>query len=483
MEFKNKLIVIYPFIPLVILGEDKFAGIKFRNLDVRFYVPRYTNLKKPQKDIKNFFDCLLPQLVLNDGRFPVGLGYSIFTFKTDEDKEKILAKIRGDIELFYYLSHKNNGPVRGLNFPKFYYIDNISNYSNKDYKYSFEFHEELETQEHHMIYTDDKINNHKILIKFKEDTFIQDLFLTDDWKKFIKKRNSYRFKNAIFWINRSRDEEKTQLEKIIFGVMALENVLDFNKKDSEKFADSIIKRLGASLNGITKEKTDRFRVALIQAYKVRSGIVHGGIIKEGLHIENRTPSRDTLLNFGGSRYYQLSYVLTAVFDILLESSIFGNGFVSTFRSKKLIDSIYPNRECLSLARASISGLEPSIESFQILGRKLLGIKEYEHIDINTGDLGAINSFINKLVEKTEESLALPDFRIDSLARLIRDPKSLNYLRKIAEELDKWKDRYMFADTFVPLKNREVLIGDATEGLVGYLNFLAHYILIRQRDSR
>lgn len=473
--FQNKFIIIYPFIPLITKSGNKFAGFKFRALDIQHYIPRYTNTNKPQrKELRIFFDGLLRQIKTQNGEYLTGLGYSVHTFNgTLENKEKELNRVRNNIELLYFLFNQSNNNF-GTSFPKFYVVDEINKHVDKDYLYSFRFIENLENSIHHFILSKKAFLKRPeiIPIRIKSNHYIQEPYINSHWEKRISKSFSECFYRGLFWANNVKDPEKRIIEKIISSTIAVETMVKIPKrrkksKWSVTFAEQVMRQLKVEFPEVGQAYMDRMKSALEQAANVRSNIVHARDVYEIIST-NEYPHKnsDTRINFDGNRYIFAHDLLYEIFDILVNKKISGDNTTAGIRFSNLIERIYPNKD---IVNSTVCMIEKKDDFFKVL-TNLNKMKTYDSNGIVSRKMGVIIKFINDNSKKLRKR-TVPFELIPNLKKLNNDERGWKIISDINVPIEKWNRTTVF-------DAEKIKYYKAIDGLVDFLDFLSNYVLYR-----
>jgi len=471
--FRDRIVVVYPFIPLITKDGNEFSGFKFRSLDIRHYIPRYENTRKPRsRSLKDFFDGLLRQIRTQNCEYLVGLGYSIHKFDgSEDDKERVLNKVRNDVELLYFIFGQSNNAYDTA-FPKFYVIGRVTRFEREDFLFSFELVENLERSTHYFVLKNptEEDRNRTISLRMKSSHFVQEPSINESWKRRISKRLSERLYRGIFWANNVKDRERRVIEKIISSTIAVESILKIKKRKGEKwheaFARVVIDELKSDITDISDEHLVRARQAFEQAANVRSGVVHGRKIYEHICSERHGLANDDIrLNFDDSRYYFVHDLLYEIFEISVNKKIFGDEITSGIRFKNLLAKIYPNKDKLNLVFNKIGG---GAEIFKIL-KDLNGLKEHDTAGVNPQRLGVIIEFINDSSKKLLEK-GIPYECVGRLRDLVRSEKGWSKIYEMSGAVEKWSIN-------APVLNSEkIAIYSSANGLVDFLHFLSNYIM-------
>lgn len=485
--FKNKIIIIYPFIPLIVKNGNEFSGFKFKSLEIRHYIPIYSNIAKPKsKDLRSFFDGLIRQIITQRGEKLSGLGYSVHLYDgTEEDKEKKLNELRDEIELLYFLFHQSNNQYETA-FPKFYVLDRINKFEKEEFNYSFELWENLERSTHYFLLSK-KIDSRRetIPIRIKTSNYIQEPFIDVFWKRRLTKRliDRQRILRGIFWANNVKDRERRAIEKIVASTIAVETMLNIPKNYKEKlkvstwseaFAMLAIKKMRSAFPEISKGYLDKAKQAFIQAVKTRSDVVHGRNVYELVATdENSKKYSDIKIKFGDERYFFVYDILYEIFEILLYKKISGDKVVSGIRFENLLKKIYPNKDTID---STISMVQQRKNIFTILAN-LRDLKEYDITGITSKKLALIITYINNNSSELTR-LSIPFKNLGKLSDAIRKEKGWLELHELGQEVEAWNIKSIWTKERLE-KLRSV------NGFKVFLQFLSHFVMVKsvERNRR
>lgn len=482
--FNNKIIIIYPFIPFVIKGENDYSGLNFGLLDIKHYIPRYINCNIIEDNqLKEFFDGLLRQIITKDGKYLLGLGYSVHTYDgSEEEKEEILNTIRNQIELLYFLFQHDNHSFSS-SFPKFYFVDRVNKFDNEEYLYSFELWEGIEKSSHHLILKKDskRLEQERISLEIKTDQFIQEPNFRDYWKESIKELDNEFFR-GLFWANNVKDQEKRIIEKIISAAIAIETLVEIPRGYKEKysvsewseaFAKLVMEDLHSQYSGIEGIYLKRIERALIQAANVRSNVVHGRELYEFFYANNRiVAEKDIRINFDGDRYIYIHDFLYEIFDIIVHKKISKDEITSGIRFQTLVDRIYPNKDIINSAMQFLE--KDEIEFFEFL-KTFKNLKRHDHNGINNCYIGRIIKYINDHKKSIEKEKV--DFdEIPKLTDLINSENGWLMLHELAEKIGKPSNDEVW-------NKRKLKIYGGVRGLEKFIVFLSDFVMNKHLEKR
>jgi len=479
--FDNTLIVIYPFIPFVIRDSNHFEGIKFRNLNIR-HLTQYKDVKKPREPLISFLENLRKNMVTDDGKYILALGYSVHHYSGGiTAKESLMNRLKTNIEYLYYLFERNR--TLNLSYPKFYLVDNIRVFDDGDFQYGFEITEELQDKQYQMIYKDIEKNNYKITLKLKYENFIQDI-PNSPFANYLKRvsNTSTSLYRGIFWINRSRDTQRTNIERVLASVIAIENLLGFKRLRSEDFAERIIEKLTKNITftQIEKQRLTFLKSTLIQAYDVRSGIVHGRKIFDAVEQDRYARKNiDLKVNIEGYRYYHLNYVIEEIFDLLLLQKVSSDSISQEIKIGNFVENLFPNRLAMNdiIQKIEKEKTESNLEGYILIGRILNKLKRNDVIGLDSVKLGQIINFVNNCNSTLKDNgIEIPI--IDNLGNLRRHDYSFKQLRDIINKIELFDKNNFFSSTVI-YKKKDVELSTANQGLIIFLELLSYYVILNR----
>lgn len=451
--FKNRIIVLYPFHFINIAPDGKYlTGLKFRSLKIRHlpYRPNTIKTEKPNKILKSFFDDILKKFHFID-RFE-GVGYSIHKYQDGKLEEAIL-KIKEDIELLYYLFEKSNHKIN-TKFPKFYLIKDII-YYKETARFGCSFYEDYNDSyiSQHITFYDNEIDkNYLIYFKTKASNLYQPA-MDEEWKKFfLKKEIPPEIFWGIYWYNKAKDETRDKIEKIVYLVIALENILDLSYQNTDAFVLKIKEEL--ELNS-RDNRVCVFCSFIRQAHKSRCGIVHGVSESESMKLR---------AEWGKEKYFDLDFYLSEAFRIVLDKKISGQQPILDFRKEILLDKIYPNKAKLDdfwkVAKKEIQNKDDVTLAF----KTLRDFKKYDDIGIDKNSVGRIIQYVNLNAKKIFNR----EIKIEAINDLIEDKNLRGDLRNLATELEKQNE--------VNLSHKTIDLYIASDGLANFIEFLDNYVV-------
>lgn len=441
--FKNKIIVFYPFYFLNITKNKKYKGYNFRSLNIRHlpYYKQTVERDKPCKTLKNFFDKLLrSKFSFVDGYS--GMGYSVHEF-SNGNLEKKLKEINEDIELLFFILNNTIKDV-DTSFPKYYIITNVSYCKTCISFYFYKEFIDLYSYQYEVMYDDDQINKkYKQVIDIKRGN-LHSPCLDARWKKFFSDDISPKIYWGIYWHNKTLSKAIGELEKIIFSVFALENILNLSYQNEDSFAKEIVDELELSRED---PRVCVFCSFIRQAHKLRSGIVHG------LNCSSR--ELDFRGKCGGGKYYKLYDYLNDAFKLIIKKRITGSN-ISDIQKDILLNSIYPNKNRVDEFRKFIKK-NKSFNSLYLLRN----MRRNDSVDIDKNNLNEIILFTNEYAKKIIKK------DIDSVGSLIKNDE----WKKIDDLATKIDDdsRYGWVEYGFEIYY-------SIQGLVDFLKFLSNYVM-------
>ena len=451
--FQNKIVIIYPFLPLEIVRDHAYRGINFRSLNIKPFAPGLKGWRKPKSDLYGLLIKFYSKLITPEGSGLMGFGYSVHELSENVyEKDTVLGKIRDDIELMYYIFRINTLNI-STSFPKFYVIDRVQIFEEKDYEAGFDFIEELQFSSYKMIYQDLSIGA-KIPFSLKE-RLVYGLYVPGIWKRYTALRKfPTNLSRAIFWINRANDRERTVIEKIMYSVISLENFLNFNKLDSESFAKTVVDELKRATSSSQVKELTLLKQILIQAYDVRSGIVHGREIYADRYAEKYAKKEsDIRVNIDGDRYIYLNIIIEKIFSTLLRNRLSKDRYDIQFNTEYLLEDLVPNKEFFREAVELIikNKVQADGAGFAVIGKILSKLKSRDFVGVSGEKVGVILGYYNRAIPSLSfDSEKLPV--VSSFATLKKQENSWEDAYKVSQyfedmkitELENFKDRDLFS---------------------------------------
>lgn len=456
--FKNKLILILPFASVDFTSGKKLTSLKFRSLNLKHcpYYPQTLKSEKPNKTTVSFLNSFLRRVQFI-GHYE-GFCYSVFKYTNEDEFKQIIKKIKEDIEFLYYLFQKNRHNIP-TDFPKYYLIKDIVYYNDKISKLSFKFYKEYLNEynnEHQVIYGNEIDDKHdKIAIEIKSGNIYS---ISNDWKNYLQNEIPQDLFWGLFWHNKAQEKSKSTEEKIIYEVIAIENLLNLKYQNSDEFARRIREELGLGNNG----KTCILCKFLRDAHNVRSGLVHGG-----RRFDYNFPLQAV---YGSGKYYNLDFYLESSFRLIFEKMVTGS-IISEFATLNLLDRIYPNKARLDEIEKQINQTDLAnlkIDNFINTGKLLEGFVPYEHVKIDNNQLNKVIVFLNKGFE-----LLSYDLTINNISLLVNNEKGWQEVEDVISNLEN-KNQFQLT-----AKNINQYI--AVKGSIDFLKFLSHCVMYKNTE--
>ncbi|MFA6492665.1 MAG: hypothetical protein WCV58_00795 [Patescibacteria group bacterium] len=450
--FKNRLIVLYPFHFINYTPDGKhLTGSKFRSLKIRHlpYHPNTKKTEKPNKILKAFFDDLFRKFYFIDGFN--GVGYSIHRYQ-DGKADDTMVKIKEDIELLYYIFERSNHKIN-TKFPKFYLIKDI-NYYKETARFGCSFYEDYidpSVNSYITFYNNEIDKNYLTYFKTKAGNLYQPS-IDKEWEKFFSKKQILpEIFWGIYWYNKAKDETRDKIEKIVYLVIALENILDLSYQNTDEFALKIKNELELNSND---NRVCVFCSFIRQAHKSRCGIVHG--------IEN-TEELKLRAEWGKEKYFNLDFYLSESFKIIIDKKISGQP-IPDFRKNILLERIYPNKAKLDDFWKIAKKKKQIQDDITMAFRSLRDFKQYDDIGIDKNLVSKVIQYINLY----SKSVFNREIRVEAINNLIQDKSAWQDIRNLITELEKQNGGLLSQKTIEAYM--------AMDGLIDFLNFLCNYIM-------